>query len=61
MAAYDADKGIAVEIKHDDKLNEQEGAAVQIALLYTSVFGERKLRIHNLQVNILFIFVRSFQ
>jgi protein transport protein SEC24 len=37
-------------MKHDDKLNEQEGAAIQIALLYTSVFGERKLRIHNLQV-----------
>jgi protein transport protein SEC24 len=53
LAAYDADKGIAVEIKHDDKLNEQEGAAVQIALLYTSVFGERKLRIHNLQFGVI--------
>ena len=37
-------------MKHDDKLNEQDGAAIQVALLYTSVFGERRLRIHNLQV-----------
>ena len=51
MAALDADKGIAIELKHDDKLNESEGAAVQVALLYTSVFGERRLRIHNLQVS----------
>ena len=50
LAALDADKGIAIELKHDDKLDESAGAAVQIALLYTSVFGERRLRIHNLQV-----------
>jgi protein transport protein SEC24 len=37
-------------LKHDDKLDESAGAAVQVALLYTSVFGERRLRIHNLQV-----------
>jgi protein transport protein SEC24 len=50
LAALDADKGIAIELKHDDKLDESAGAAVQVALLYTSVFGERRLRIHNLQV-----------
>ena len=59
MAAYDADKGIGIEMKHDDKLNEQEGAAVQIALLYTSVFGERRLRVHNLQVKYIFIFLKN--
>ncbi|CAG5086922.1 Oidioi.mRNA.OKI2018_I69.PAR.g11404.t1.cds [Oikopleura dioica] len=53
LAALDADKGIAIELKHDDKLNESEGAAVQVALLYTSVFGERRLRIHNLQLGVI--------
>lgn len=50
LAGYDADKSVSVELKHDDKLSEQEGAAIQIALLYTNIFGQRKLRIHNLQV-----------
>ena len=50
MAGYDADKSVSVELKHDDKLSEQDGAAIQIALLYTNIFGQRKLRIHNLQV-----------
>ena len=50
LAGYDADKSVSVELKHDDKLSEQDGAAIQIALLYTNIFGQRKLRIHNLQV-----------
>ncbi|CBY14315.1 unnamed protein product [Oikopleura dioica] len=53
LAALDADKGIAIELKHDDKLDESAGAAVQVALLYTSVFGERRLRIHNLQLGVI--------
>ena len=51
MAGYDADKSVSIELKHDDKLNEQDGCAIQIALLYTNIWGQRKLRIHNLQVN----------
>ena len=51
LAGYDADKSVSIELKHDDKLNEQDGCAIQIALLYTNIWGQRKLRIHNLQVN----------
>ncbi|XP_017774073.1 PREDICTED: protein transport protein Sec24C [Nicrophorus vespilloides] len=47
LASIDCDKGIAIEIKHDDKLQEEEGIYIQIALLYTSVSGERRLRIIN--------------
>jgi len=43
----DSSKAIAVEIKHDDKLTEEEGVFVQVALLYTSVSGQRRLRILN--------------
>ena len=57
MAGYDADKSVSVELKHDDKLSEQDGAAIQIALLYTNIFGHRKLRIHNLQVTFFLIFL----
>lgn len=48
FAAVDCDKAVSVEIKYDDKLPEEGGAFVQAALLYTTVGGQRRLRIHNL-------------
>ncbi|XP_050311772.1 protein transport protein Sec24C [Anthonomus grandis grandis] len=50
LAAIDCDKGVAIEIKHDDKLSEEEGVYVQAALLYTSCSGQRRLRIMNLSL-----------
>ena len=38
-------------MKHDDKIPEDGVAFVQCALLYTSVGGQRRLRIHNLAFN----------
>ncbi|KAL0970316.1 hypothetical protein UPYG_G00240350 [Umbra pygmaea] len=51
MAAVDCDKAVTVEFKHDDTLSEETGALMQCALLYTSVSGQRRLRIHNLSLN----------
>uniref|UniRef100_A0A4W5QR67 SEC24 homolog D, COPII coat complex component n=1 Tax=Hucho hucho TaxID=62062 RepID=A0A4W5QR67_9TELE len=51
MAAVDCDKAVTVEFKHDDKLSEETGALMQCALLYTTVSGQRRLRIHNLSLN----------
>ncbi|XP_022110679.1 protein transport protein Sec24C-like isoform X2 [Acanthaster planci] len=51
LAAIDSDKAVTVEIKHDDKLTEDGGAFVQVALLYTSVSGQRRLRIINQSYN----------
>lgn len=51
MGAIDSNQAVSVEIKHDDKLNEQEGAYVQVAVLFTSVSGQRRLRIHNVALN----------
>ncbi|XP_060102849.1 protein transport protein Sec24D [Heteronotia binoei] len=51
MAAVDCDKAVTVEFKHDDKLNEDSGAFIQCAVLYTSMSGQRRLRIHNLGLN----------
>lgn len=47
IASIDCDKAVTVEIKHDDKLSEGEGAFLQCAVLYTSVGGQRRLRIIN--------------
>ncbi|RXG54280.1 Protein transport protein Sec24C [Armadillidium vulgare] len=52
LAVIDSNKAIAVEIKHDDKITEEDGVYIQVALLYTSVGGQRRLRILNLALNI---------
>ncbi|XP_065058870.1 protein transport protein Sec24C-like [Rhopilema esculentum] len=51
LGAIDSEKAIAIEIKHDDKIPEDGVAFMQCALLYTSVSGQRRLRIHNLAFN----------
>ncbi|KAF7399574.1 hypothetical protein HZH68_008166 [Vespula germanica] len=50
LASIDCNKAVAVEIKHDDKLTEDEGVYIQAALLYTSCGGVRRLRILNLSL-----------
>ncbi|KYQ47183.1 Protein transport protein Sec24C [Trachymyrmex zeteki] len=50
LGSIDCDKAIGIEIKHDDKLTEEEGVYVQVALLYTSCGGIRRLRIMNLSL-----------
>ncbi|XP_075072792.1 protein transport protein Sec24C isoform X2 [Mixophyes fleayi] len=51
LAGLDCDKTVTVEFKHDDKLNEDTGALLQCAILYTSCRGQRRLRIHNMALN----------
>ncbi|XP_023610858.1 protein transport protein Sec24C isoform X3 [Myotis lucifugus] len=51
LAGLDGEKTVTVEFKHDDRLNEESGALLQCALLYTSCAGQRRLRIHNLALN----------
>lgn len=46
----DCDKSVAIEVKHDDKLTE-EVIHIQVALLYTSCSGQRRLRVLNLALN----------
>lgn len=48
LASVDCDKAVAVEVKHDDKLTEDDGVYIQVALLYTSCGGQRRLRVLNL-------------
>ncbi|CAL7951975.1 unnamed protein product [Xylocopa violacea] len=50
LASIDCNKAIAIEVKHDDKLTDDEGVYIQAALLYTSCSGIRRLRIINLSL-----------
>jgi len=51
LASLNSDMALACEIKHDDKLTDEDGVYIQCALLYTSVSGQRRLRICNLALN----------
>uniref|UniRef100_A0A7E4W055 Zf-Sec23_Sec24 domain-containing protein n=1 Tax=Panagrellus redivivus TaxID=6233 RepID=A0A7E4W055_PANRE len=50
VGAIDADTGMVVEIKYDDKLDEKASVVFQAATLFTSVGGQRRLRIHNISL-----------
>lgn len=48
IASITSGKSIGIEIKHDDKLPPEENVYLQVALLYTSCSGQRRIRIMNL-------------
>merc|ERR1719220_1496569 len=51
LASLNSDSAIACEVKYDDKLTEEDGVYIQAALLFTSVSGQRRLRVINLALN----------
>uniref|UniRef100_A0A5K3FJG6 Zf-Sec23_Sec24 domain-containing protein n=1 Tax=Mesocestoides corti TaxID=53468 RepID=A0A5K3FJG6_MESCO len=51
LAAVDSNQAISCEIKYDDKLSDNDLVFIQAAILYTSVGGHRRLRIHNLSLS----------
>ena len=51
LAALNSDMSLACEIKHDDRLTEEDRVYIQAALLYTSVSGQTRLRISNLSLS----------
>ncbi|XP_067131547.1 protein transport protein Sec24C-like [Centruroides vittatus] len=51
IASLDDKKSITAEIKYDDKLQEEAGTYLQVATLYTSCSGQRRIRLHNLSLN----------
>lgn len=52
FGAIDSDKSISVELKHDDKLAVESNTYIQAALLYTSISGQRRLRILTLALTV---------
>lgn len=50
LAGVDEDKAIAAVLKHDGKLDTNRGVSFQCALLYTNRQGQRRVRVHNLQL-----------
>ena len=50
LAGIDSDKSIIAYVKHEEKLKEQQEVSFQCALLYTTSFGERRIRVHTLSL-----------
>ncbi|KAJ1930728.1 COPII coat Sec23p-Sfb3p heterodimer component [Tieghemiomyces parasiticus] len=50
LAGIDSDKAIGVTFRHDGQLDEKNDLYFQMALLYTTAAGQRRIRVHNLAV-----------
>ncbi|XP_075657285.1 protein transport protein SEC24 C-like isoform X1 [Castanea sativa] len=50
LPGIDCDKTIMVTLKHDDKLKDGSECAFQCALLYTTVYGQRRIRVTTLSL-----------
>ncbi|XP_042483805.1 protein transport protein Sec24-like At4g32640 [Macadamia integrifolia] len=50
LPGIDCDKTIMVTLKHDDKFQEGSECAFQCALLYTTVYGQRRIRVTTLSL-----------
>lgn len=51
LAAIDNNTAITCEVRHDDKLPDSDLVIIQAAILYTSLSGQRRLRVHNLALS----------
>lgn len=52
FAGLTRESSISVELKHEDKLSENSKVFIQAALLYTSISGQRRIRLHNLSLSV---------
>uniref|UniRef100_A0A2P2J682 Protein transport protein Sec24C n=1 Tax=Rhizophora mucronata TaxID=61149 RepID=A0A2P2J682_RHIMU len=50
LPGIDSDKTIMVALKHDDKLQDGSECAFQCALLYTTLYGQRRIRVSTLSL-----------
>uniref|UniRef100_A0A2N9EU74 Sec23/Sec24 trunk domain-containing protein n=1 Tax=Fagus sylvatica TaxID=28930 RepID=A0A2N9EU74_FAGSY len=50
LPGIDCDKTIMVTLKHDDKLQDGSECSFQCALLYTTVYGQRRIRVTTLSL-----------
>ncbi|KAK9159454.1 hypothetical protein Syun_005795 [Stephania yunnanensis] len=61
LPAIDCDKTIMVTFKHDDKFQEGAECGFQCALLYTTVYGQRRIRVTTLSLTCTAILSNLFR
>ena len=47
IAAIDADKTVSFVVRNDERLKDNQIVYVQFAMIYTNVYGERRIRVLN--------------
>ena len=47
LSSIDADKSFGLTLRNDETFEENKTVFVQIAMVYTNVYGERRIRIFN--------------
>eukprot|EP01133_Synstelium_polycarpum_P011537 gene11537-13465_t len=52
IAGITADKCITSIIKYDDRLKPKSKAYIQFAMAYTNMCGEKRIRVHNVRLNV---------
>ena len=57
----DCDKAIACNLRYEERLNDGGEAYVQCALLYTTVRGERRIRVHTMAMPITSVLGNVFR
>lgn len=57
----DADKAVVADFEHSSSLSTHEYAHIQCATLYTTVWGERRVRVINLALQIVELAGNVFQ
>jgi len=50
LSAIDSDKTVAFILRNDDRVKEGQNVGVQFAMLYSTQFGEKRIRIFNMCV-----------
>ena len=61
LPALDCDKAIACNLRYEERLNDGGEAYVQCALLYTTVRGERRIRVHTMAMPITSVLGNVFR
>ena len=61
FGTIDADKAISVEFQHTRTLDDRQYAFIQSAILYTTVTGERRVRVHNVALRVVTLAGNVFQ
>ena len=61
LPTIDCDKAFGIRLEHEGKLQDKSQAALQVALLYTTTEGYRRIRVHTLSLTVTSVMSNVFR